>query len=141
MEKGDRVNRWLLKSEPDDFGWPHLMAASEAEWTGIRNYQARNNLRAMAVGDLAFFYHSNIGKAIVGIAEITKTAGPDSTTDDPRWESVWLRPVRALRPVTLEMCKNTVALADMALVKSPRLSVQPVTLAEWEIICALGESI
>ena len=133
------MSHWLLKSEPDAFGWSHLMAAGESEWTGIRNYQARNNLRAMAVGDLAFFYHSNIGKAIVGIAEITKTAGPDSTTDDPRWVSVWLRPVRALTPVRLETCKITPGLADMVLVKSPRLSVQPVTQTEWEILCALGE--
>ena len=141
MEKGDWVSYWLLKSEPDEFGWPHLIAAGASEWTGIRNYQARNNLRSMAVGDLAFFYHSNIGKAIVGIAEITKTAGPDSTTDDPRWNSVWLRPLRPLTPVTLETCKTTAGLADMALVKSPRLSVQPVSPTEWAIICALGESI
>jgi predicted RNA-binding protein with PUA-like domain len=138
MEKGDWVNHWLLKSEPDEFGWSHLTAVGESEWTGIRNYQARNNLRAMARGDLAFFYHSNIGKAIVGIAEITKTAGPDSTTDDPRWDSVWLRPLRPLTPVTLESCKQNAALANMALVKSPRLSVQPVSPAEWDLICRLG---
>ena len=132
---------WLMKSEPDVYGWDDLVAEGEGTWDGVRNHLAARNLRTMAVGDLAFFYHSNIGKAIVGIAEITKTAGPDSTTDDPRWESVWLRPLRALTPVTLETCKNTASLADMALVKSPRLSVQPVSLTEWDIICALGESI
>ena len=131
------MNHWLLKSEPDDFGWSHLVAAGESEWTGIRNYQARNNLRAMALGDQAFFYHSNIGKAIVGIAEITRTAAHDSSTEDPRWDSVWLRPLRALRPVTLEQCKSL--LPDMVLVKNPRLSVQPVGPAEWQAICALGQ--
>ena len=129
---------WLLKSEPDEFGWSDLMTQGQSEWTGIRNYQARNNLRAMAVGDLAFFYHSNIGKEIVGIAQITKTAGPDSSTDDPRWDSVWLRPLHAIKPVSLDQCKAMPSLSDMALVKSPRLSVQPVTQAEWDIICALG---
>ncbi len=131
------MNHWLLKSEPDEFGWSHLMAAGESEWTGIRNYQARNNLRAMALGDQAFFYHSNIGKAIVGIAEITRTAAPDSSTEDPRWDSVWLRPLRPLRAVTLDQCK--LLLPDMVLVKNPRLSVQPVTPAEWQAICALGQ--
>ena len=131
------MNHWLLKSEPDDFGWSHLVAAGESEWTGIRNYQARNNLRAMALGDQAFFYHSNIGKAIVGIAEITRTAAPDSSTEDPRWDSVWLRPLRPLRVVTLDQCK--LLLPDMVLVKNPRLSVQPVTVAQWQAICALGQ--
>ena len=131
------MNHWLLKSEPDEFGWSHLMAAGESEWTGIRNYQARNNLRAMALGDQAFFYHSNIGKAIVGIAEITRTAAPDSSTEDPRWDSVWLRPLRPLRAVTLDQCK--LLLPDMVLVKNPRLSVQPVTVAQWQAICALGQ--
>jgi predicted RNA-binding protein with PUA-like domain len=140
MEKGRGMRYWLLKSEPDEFGWSDLMAQGESEWTGIRNYQARNNLRAMAVGDLAFFYHSNIGKEIVGIAQITKTAGPDSSTDDPRWDSVWLRPLRAIRPVSLDQCKAMPSLSEMALVKSPRLSVQPVTQAEWDIICTLGSA-
>ncbi len=132
------MNHWLLKSEPDTFGWPHQVAAGDAEWHGIRNYQARNNLRAMALGDLAFFYHSNIGKTIVGIVEISRLAAPDSTTDDPRWESVWVRTVRPMRPVSLEQCKVTPGLEAMALLKSPRLSVQPVTPQEWHIICALG---
>jgi predicted RNA-binding protein with PUA-like domain len=132
------MNYWLLKSEPDEFGWPDLIAQGQAEWTGIRNFQARNNLRAMAVGDRAFFYHSNIGKEIVGIVEITQTAAPDSSTDDPRWDSVWVRPLRTIKPITLDVCKVVGGLSEMALVKSPRLSVQPVTQAEWDIICTLG---
>lgn len=132
------MNHWLLKSEPDVFGWPHQVAAQNAEWHGIRNYQARNNLRAMALGDQALFYHSNIGKEIVGIVEVSRIAAPDSTTDDPRWDSVWVRTVRAMAPVSLERCKHTAGLEAMALVKNPRLSVQPVTAQEWQIICALG---
>lgn len=132
---------WLLKSEPDVFGWPHLLAKGDAgeEWSGVRNYQARNNMRAMAVGDLAFFYHSNIGKAVVGIMEITRTSAPDSTTDDPRWDCVMVKANQALkRPVTLDDIKTAPELADMVLVKNARLSVQPVTAAEWTQICRMG---
>ncbi len=131
---------WLLKSEPDEFGWPDQVAsgAAGAEWHGIRNYQARNNLRAMALGDRAFFYHSNIGKAIVGIVEVMRLAAQDSTTDDTRWSSVWVRAVAPLPPITLERCKQESALKDMVLLNNSRLSVQPVTPAEWAHICALG---
>ncbi|SDW21060.1 EVE domain-containing protein [Roseicitreum antarcticum] len=132
---------WLMKSEPDVFGWDDLVAkgASGEEWDGVRNYQARNNMRAMAIGDQAFFYHSNIGKEIVGIAEICALAHPDSTTDDPRWECVDIRAVEKLpRPVGLQDCKDEPRLADMVLVNNMRLSVQPVTDAEWAVICELG---
>jgi predicted RNA-binding protein with PUA-like domain len=141
MEKGGGMNHWLLKSEPDEFGWPDLLAAGAAgaEWHGIRNYQARNHLRAMALGDTAFFYHSNMGKDIVGIVEITQLAAQDSTTDDPRWVSVWVRAQAPLpRPVTLAQCRGEIALQNMALLKNPRLSVQPVTGDEWQKICNLG---
>lgn len=130
---------WLLKSEPDVFGWDHLLAkgAEAEEWSGIRNYQARNFLRAMAVGDRAFFYHSNIGKAIVGVARITRTAAPDST--NPTWDAVMVQADFALnRPVTLEECRQHPELVGMVLVKNPRLSVQPVTDAEWQVITRLG---
>jgi predicted RNA-binding protein with PUA-like domain len=134
------MKHWLLKTEPDEFGWADQLAAGDggAEWHGIRNYQARNYLRDMALGDLALFYHTGREKAIVGIAEVTRTAGPDSTTDDPRWLSVWVRARRSLRPVTLAQCKVVAGLEAMALLRSPRLSVQPVTAQEWQIICALG---
>lgn len=132
---------WLMKSEPDVFGWPHLLAKGAAgeEWSGVRNYQARNNMRAMAVGDLAFFYHSNIGKEVVGITEVIRTSTPDSTTDDPRWDCVMVKAKQAFkRPVTLDEIKTVPELAEMVLVKNSRLSVQPVTAAEWATICRMG---
>jgi len=142
MEKGDRLMAlWLMKSEPDVFSWDDLVARGDAgeEWDGVRNYLARNNMRAMALGDRVFFYHSNIGKEIVGIAEVCALAHPDSTTEDPRWDCVDIRAVRPLpRPVTLAQVKDTPALSDMALVTSMRLSVQPVTQAQWDLICAMA---
>lgn len=135
------MSRWLFKSEPDTWGWPDQVARGDVgeEWHGVRNYQARNNMRAMRGGDLGFFYHSNVGKEIVGIVEVIRESAPDSTTDDPRWDCVTLRAVQALpRPVSLDTCKVQPGLESMALVKSPRLSVQPVTDAEWQIICDLG---
>lgn len=141
MEEGDRVNHWLFKSEPDVWGWSHQLAKGDVgeEWHGVRNYQARNNMRAMRLGDLGFFYHSNVGKEIVGIVEVIGESKPDSTTDDPRWDCVTIRAVRALlRPVTLETCKVEPGLEKMALVNNTRLSVQPVTAEEWRIVCRLG---
>ncbi|WP_431297814.1 EVE domain-containing protein [Tabrizicola sp. BL-A-41-H6] len=135
------MNHWLLKSEPDEFGWDHLTAKGAAgeEWTGVRNYQARNNMRAMKVGDLGFFYHSNIGKEIVGIVEVCRESEPDSTADDLRWDCVRVRAVRPfMRAVTLEDCKVEPGLEAMVLVKNTRLSVQPVTPEEWKIVCRMG---
>ena len=132
---------WLMKSEPDVFAWDDLVARGEAgeEWDGVRNYLARNNMREMALGDRVFFYHSNIGKEIVGIAEVCALAHPDSTTDDPRWECVDIRAIEPLpKPVTLAQVKATPELAEMALVKSMRLSVQPVTEQEWRVVCRMG---
>jgi predicted RNA-binding protein with PUA-like domain len=142
MEEGDRLMAyWLFKSEPDVWGWDHQVArgAIGEEWHGVRNYQARNNMRAMKVGDLGFFYHSNIGKAVVGIVEVCRESLPDSTTDDPRWDCVMIRAVQPfLRPVTLEECKIQPELEKMVLVNNTRLSVQPVTPEEWRIVCGLG---
>ncbi len=135
------MNRWLFKSEPDTWGWADQVAKGDAgeEWHGVRNYQARNNMRAMRVGDLGFFYHSNIGKEIVGIVQVIGESAPDSTTDDPRWDCVTICAVRAfLRPVTLEDCKVHPGLEKMVLTQNARLSVQPVTADEWQIICRLG---
>lgn len=132
---------WLFKSEPDVWGWTDQLARGDAgeEWDGVRNYQARNNMRAMRLGDRGFFYHSNIGKEIVGIVEVCREAAPDSTSDDPKWECVWLRAVRPLaRPVTLDECRSEPGLAQMVLVRNARLSVQPVTAEEWAIVCRLG---
>lgn len=132
---------WLFKSEPDAWSWDQQVArgAEGEEWTGVRNYQARNNMRSMKVGDLGFFYHSNVGKEVVGIVEVIRESAPDSTTDDPRWDCVVIRAVKpVLRPVTLDECKITPGLEAMALVTNTRLSVQPVTAAEWDIVCRLG---
>jgi len=132
---------WLFKSEAETWSWDQQVAKGEAgqEWDGVRNYQARNNMRAMKVGDLGFFYHSQDQKAVVGIVEVIAEAHPDSTTDDVRWECVDLKAVRPMpRPVTLEMCKADPRLKDMVLVNNTRLSVQPVSEAEWAVICGLG---
>ena len=135
------MNHWLFKSEPDVWGWPHQVAKGDLgeEWHGVRNYQARNNMRAMKVGDRGFFYHSNIGKAVVGIMEVIRESAPDSTTDDPRWDCVSVRAVTPFaRPVTLDEIRAIPELAGMVLVNNSRLSVQPVTEAEWQMICRLG---
>jgi predicted RNA-binding protein with PUA-like domain len=109
------------------------------EWDGVRNYQARNNMRAMQIGDLGFFYHSNEGLAVVGVAEVCKLAHQDSTTDDARWECVDIRAVRDVpKPVTLDDCKANPKLKDMVLVNNSRLSVQPVSADEWREICRVG---
>jgi predicted RNA-binding protein with PUA-like domain len=142
MEEGDRLMAyWLFKSEPDAWSWQQQVAKGAAgeEWSGVRNYQARNNMRAMRRGDLGFFYHSNVGKEIVGVVEICAESHPDSTTDDPRWDCVDIRAVKPLpRPVTLDQAKADPRLAEMALVTNTRLSVQPVTESEWKIICELA---
>lgn len=132
---------WLFKSEPDTWSWDQQVAKGAAgeEWTGVRNYQARNNMRAMKLGDLGFFYHSNIGKEVVGIVEVSAECHPDSSTDDPCWECVDIRAVKAVpRPVSLDMAKADPRLADMALVKNTRLSVQPVSEDEWKVVCELA---
>lgn len=143
MEQGDRLMQyWLFKSEPSVWGWDDQVAKGDAgeEWDGVRNYQARNFMRDMSVGDRGFFYHSQKEKAVVGIVEVCKEAHLDSTTDDPRWECVDIKAIEPLKTaVTLETIKADPRLAEMSLVKSSRLSVQPVRAVEWQIICALGE--
>jgi predicted RNA-binding protein with PUA-like domain len=132
---------WLFKSEPDVWSWDDQVAKGAAgeEWHGIRNYQARNNMRLMQLGDQGFYYHSNIGKAVVGIVEVSALSHPDSTTNDRRWDCVDIRAVRPLlRPVTLDTAKAEPRLSTMVLVNNSRLSVQPVSPDEWRIICGLG---
>ncbi len=134
---------WLFKSEPDVWGWDAQVARGDRgePWTGVRNYQARNVMRAMALGDRGFFYHSRTGLEIVGIVEVCAVAHPDGTTDDARWDCVDIRALRPLvRPVSLTTVKIDPRLADMVLVRNSRLSVQPVTAAEWRIVCELGET-
>ncbi len=132
---------WLFKSEPFKWSWEQQKATGKAgeEWDGIRNYQARNNMRAMELGDLAFFYHSNEGLDVVGIAEVSALSAPDSTTDDPRWDCVHIRAICDMpEPVTLKQVKANPKLADMSLVTSMRLSVQPVKKDEWMEVCRMG---
>ncbi len=132
---------WLFKSEPNTWGWDKQVAKGRAgeEWDGVRNYQARNFMRQMVIGDLGFFYHSINEKRIVGVIEISAECHADSTTDDPRWECVDIRAMSDMpEPVTLEQIKMDARLADMILVKNARLSVQPVTEDEWQVICDLG---
>lgn len=132
---------WLFKSETSTWSWDQQKAKGEAgeEWDGVRNYQARNNMRLMKLGDQGFFYLSQKEKSIVGIVEICALAHPDSTTDDDRWDCVDIKALRDVpNPVTLDICKSDDRLTQMALVKNTRLSVQPVTEAEWRIICDLG---
>ena len=132
---------WLFKSEPNTWSWDQQVAKGDAgeEWDGVRNYQARNNMRLMNVGDLGFFYHSLSEKAVVGVVEVCKESHPDSTTDDERWECVDIKAVAPFpTPVTLADAKADPRLENMVLVNNTRLSVQPVTEEEWAIICEMG---
>lgn len=132
---------WLFKSEPNTWSWDQQVAKGEAgeEWDGVRNYQARNNMREMKLGDRGFFYHSLSEKAVVGIVEVCAEVHADSTTDDARWECVDIKAIRPFeRPVTLADVKADARLADMVLANNTRLSVQPVSEAEWKIVCELG---
>jgi predicted RNA-binding protein with PUA-like domain len=136
---------WLMKSEPDVFGWDHLVSKKTPEqWHGVRNFAARNNMMKMTLGEEVFFYHSNIGKEIVGIMKVVALAHPDSTAEPNEkgnivWQCVDVAAVRPLkRPVTLEEIKAEPKLAGMALIRYSRLSVQPVTDAEWAQVCRMG---
>ncbi len=131
------MNYWLVKSEPFKYSWDLFVEKGRDHWDGVRNYQARNNLAAMKVDDLVFFYHSNEGMEIVGIAKVVREAYPDPTADDPRWVVVDLVPVEKLpRPVTLKEIKEDPLLQEIALVKLSRLSVQPVRKEEFDRILA-----
>ena len=130
---------WLMKSEPDVYGWDKLVRDGRGSWDGVRNWTARGNLNAMKKGDRAFFYHSNIGKEIVGVMEIAREAYPDKTDDTGRWVMVDVVPVApAKTPVTLEQIKADKRFADLALVKYSRLSVQPVSAAHWKTLCKMA---
>jgi predicted RNA-binding protein with PUA-like domain len=132
---------WLFKSEPDVFSFDDLKKKGKSgdEWTGVRNFLARKNMKAMKKGDLGFFYHSNEGKEIVGIVEVVREAHPDSTDTTGQWDCVDVRAVKDVpKPVTLAVVKSTPKLAKMSLVTSARLSVQPVTADEWKLICKMG---
>ena len=132
---------WLLKTEPGTYAWDDLVRDGRTFWDGVRNYTARNNLRAMKAGDEALLYHSVGPRLLVGIAEVVREAYPDPTTDDPAWVCVDIVPKRALsRPVSLDEVKQHPSLSDMVLVRMSRLSVQPVSAHEWTTLLALSES-
>lgn len=131
---------WLMKSEPETWGWADQVKKGVEPWNGVRNYQAANNMKAMRLGDQAFFYHSVHGKEIVGIVEIVREYYPDPTDEKGRFGMVDVKAVRSLpRPVTLETIKTTPALADMPLIRQSRLSVMPVTATQWELILKLAQ--
>jgi len=130
---------WLVKSEPSAYSWEQLEKDKQTVWSGVRNYAARIHLRSMKKGEEVFFYHSNEGINIVGIAKVVKEAYQDPTTDDDRWVAVDLKPVKKIKnPVSLETIKKDKRLANMALVRIGRLSVQPVTDEEWKVIMELA---
>jgi len=134
------MNFWLVKSEPDAYSWQDFEAAGRAVWDGVRNYQARNNLNAMRLGDQVLFYHSVEGKEVVGLAKVSREAYPDPTVpDDPRWVVVELEPMMKLvRPVPLAALKGEPLLANLSLIKQSRLSVMPVRPDEFELILAMS---
>lgn len=130
---------WLVKSEPDAFSWDQQVANGVEPWTGVRNAQAANNLKAMKTGDRAFFYHSNIGKEIVGIVEVARTAYPDPTDETGRWVCVDMKAVGPVpKPVTLATIKETPALAEIGLIRQSRLSVMPIGAEHWALLCRMG---
>ena len=133
------MNYWLVKSEPVKYAWDQLVKDGKTFWNGVRNYQASNNLKAMKKGDQAFFYHSNEGLEIVGICEIAKEYYPDHTDEIGRFGMVDVKPARPLKnPVTLAAIKAEPTLADISLIKQSRLSVMPITPAQWKLICKMG---
>ena len=133
------MNHWLLKSEPSAYSWDRLVKERTASWTGIRNHQAANNLKAMKKGDHAFFYHSGAGPAIVGICQVTREAYPDPTDKSGRFVAVDVKPLESMkRAVGLSEIKGEPRLGDLALLRQSRLSVVPVGLTHWRLIMAMG---
>ena len=133
------MNYWLVKSEPSSYGWEQLVKDKKTTWDGVRNFAARTHLRSMKKGDEVFYYHSNEGMEIVGIAKVDKEAYQDPTTEDPNWVAVDLKPYKKLKkPVSLSQIKADKRLKDMALVRIGRLSVQPVAENEWKMVMELA---
>jgi predicted RNA-binding protein with PUA-like domain len=133
------TNYWLIKSEPDAFSWEQQVKNGVEPWTGVRNHSAKLNLKAMKKGDLAFFYHSNIGKEIVGIVKVAREAYPDPTAESGDWVCVDMRAVKPVpKPVTLASIKADPRFKDLALVRLSRLSVVPVSAGHWAQLCELG---
>jgi len=134
------MNYWILKSEPFKYSWDQFVKDGETYWDGVRNYAARIHLRTMAIGDVCFFYHSNVGKEIVGIAEVIKTAYQDPTTDDDRWVAVDIKVLNPVKkPVSLAAMKAEKKLSKLELIRISRLSVSPVRKSEFDFIMKMSE--
>ena len=132
---------WIIKQEPSQYSWQQFEKDGSTYWDGVRNYQARNNLKAMKKGDKLLFYHSVIGKEIVGIAEVTRESYPDPTTNDERWVVVDLKPLKAFKvPVPLEIIKTHQELSDIPLIKQSRLSVMPIKKKEFQVLLKLAKT-
>ena len=137
----NKASFWIVKQEPSQYSWQQFEKDGSTYWDGVRNYQARNNLKAMKKGDKLLFYHSVIGKEIVGIAEVTRESYPDPTTDDERWVVVDLKPLKAFKvPVPLEIIKTHQELSDIPLIKQSRLSVMPIKKKEFQVLLKLGKT-
>ena len=139
--KIQKMNYWLIKTEPSTYSWDDLERDGKTFWDGVRNYQARNNLKEMKAGDLCLYYHSVKDKCAVGIAEVIREYYPDPTSEDPQWVVVDIRPYKKLKkPVTLEMVKSETRLSNMVLVRNSRLSVQPVKKEEFDLVIGMSET-
>ncbi len=140
MKKRSTGKYWMVKQEPETYSWDDFVKDGETDWTGVRNYQARNNLRAMKTGDRVLFYHSGKDKAVVGVAEVSKAAYPDPTADDEQWVAVDLKPVKRLKnPVPLAAIRYDKRLSDLPLIRQSQLSVMPLTRDEFDTIVATGD--
>jgi predicted RNA-binding protein with PUA-like domain len=135
-----KTNYWMVKQEPEAYSWDDLVRDGKTDWTGVRNFQARNNLRQMKAGDRVLFYHSGTGKAVVGIAEVAKPAYPDPTADDPQWVAVDIKPIKPLpEPVPLAAIRYHDQLGSLPLIRQSQLSVMPLTKEEFEVIVGIGD--
>lgn len=138
-EASGSLSSWMVKQEPEKYSWDDFVRDGRTDWTGVRNFQARNNLRQMKVGDSVLFYHSSTGKCVVGIAEVAKAAYPDPTADDPQWVAVDIKPVKPLNePVPLASIRYHPKLSNLPLIRQSQLSVMPLTREEFETIVAMG---
>ena len=137
----NKYNYWMVKQEPETYSWDEFVKDGSTDWTGVRNYQARNNLRAMKPGDKVLFYHSGTGKEVVGLAEVTKGAYPDPTADDPQWLAVDLKPVKPLPSfVQLAAIRYDKRLSQLPLIRQSQLSVMPLTKDEFDVIMGMGNN-
>jgi predicted RNA-binding protein with PUA-like domain len=139
MKKTTKSNYWMVKQEPETYSWDDFVRDGRTDWSGVRNYQARNNLRSMKVGDRVLFYHSGKDKAVVGLAEVAKSAYADPTSDDPQWVAVDLKPTKPLsNPVQLAAIRYDKRLSQLPLIRQSQLSVMPLTKDEFDVIVSMG---